>query len=67
MLTEGPVVLAKKRLQTLKLWRQWAGDLESAEKLLHDSMEPGIRTILKGKRLKLLEKIAKSFGWMNAL
>ena len=65
MLTEGPVVLAKKRLQTLKLWRQWASDLESDEKLLHDNMEPGIRTILKGKRLKLLEKIAISFGWKD--
>lgn len=44
-------------------WRELAKGLEQKEAELHASLEPGVREILKGKRLLLLERLAGEIGW----
>ena len=62
-LTKGPLDIMKLRLQKMRLWRDWARELEPAERELHASLHPSVASVLKGKRLLLLERIANSSGW----
>ena len=62
-LGRGPVWVAKYRLRKIMEWRELAKGLEQKEAELHASLEPGVREILKGKRLLLLERLAGEIGW----
>ena len=62
-LTKGPAWVASHRAQTLKRWSEWASELERAEKDLHQQLEQGVRSVLKGKRLLLLQRIAEDINW----
>ena len=62
-LTQGPLDIMKLRLQKMRLWRDWARELEPAERELHASLHPSVASVLKGKRLLLLERIASSLCW----
>ncbi|CAE7763142.1 unnamed protein product [Symbiodinium sp. CCMP2592] len=62
-LKEGPVGVMKHRLNLLQQWTSWKRDLAGAEANLHAAMDPGVASVMKGKNILLLEKIASSFGW----
>ena len=62
-LGRGPVWVARYRLRKIMAWRELAKGLEQKEAELHASLEPGVREILKGKRLLLLERLAGEIGW----
>ncbi|CAE7679056.1 RE2 [Symbiodinium sp. CCMP2592] len=62
-LKEGPVGVMKHRLNLLQQWTSWKRDLAGAEAELHAAMDPGVASVMKGKNILLLEKIASSFGW----
>lgn len=57
-LSRSKIERSKKRLLTLKTWRQWANDLAKTERELHEGMPAHTRRVMKCKRLALLEKIA---------
>ena len=63
LLIGGPMLVMKKRLETIKKWQEWEIELRENEKTLHESMPDGVREVMRGKRLLLLEKIAESIGW----
>ena len=52
----------RRRLETLKRWKGYVGELEVSERELRESLEPGIRHVLRGKRLLLLRRIAEELG-----
>ena len=60
---EGPVGVMRHRIGLLQKWTAWKKELMGAEKALHESMEPGVAAVMKGKSILLLEKIAASFSW----
>ncbi|CAE6967752.1 unnamed protein product [Symbiodinium sp. CCMP2592] len=62
-LKEGPVGVMKHRLNLLQQWTSWKRELSSAEAELHAAMDPGVASVMKGKNILLLEKIASTFGW----
>ncbi|CAE6914648.1 unnamed protein product [Symbiodinium sp. CCMP2592] len=62
-LKEGPVGVMKHRLNLLQQWTSWKRDLAGAEANLHAAMDPGVASVMKGKNILLLEKIASSFSW----
>ena len=62
-LKEGPVGVMRHRIGLLQKWTAWKKELMGAEKALHESMEPGVAAVMKGKSILLLEKIAASFSW----
>ena len=62
-LPKGPVAVMRRRLETLKRWKGYIGELEVSERELHEALEPGIRHVLRGKRLLLLRRIAEELGW----
>ena len=62
-LTIGPLGIMRSRLLLLRKWNEWAKELHSAETSLHASLHPSVRAVLHGKRLMLLDKIAKSLEW----
>eukprot|EP00435_Cladocopium_sp_Y103_P010138 s2396_g2.t1 len=49
---------AKRRLDTLKLWRQWADELAMDESVIKEQMPPHVKGIMANKRLALLERVA---------
>eukprot|EP00435_Cladocopium_sp_Y103_P031944 s3086_g8.t1 len=49
---------AKRRLDTLKLWRQWADELAVDESVIKEQMPPHVKGIMINKRLALLERVA---------
>ena len=64
MLTNSKLDNAKHRLNTLKLWRQWATDLHEDEVALRANLDPNVAAVLDGKPLLLLEKLANEvLGW----
>ena len=62
---KGPSWMCQQRAATLSKWLAWANELQVDEEKLHDSMEPGVRHVLEGKRILLLERIAKDIGWVD--
>ena len=62
---KGPSWMCQHRAATLSKWLAWANELQADEEKLHDSMEPGVRHVLEGKRILLLERIAKDLGWVD--
>ncbi|CAE7672319.1 SLC24A2 [Symbiodinium sp. CCMP2592] len=62
-LTKGPLCIMRNRLLLLQKWNQWAKDLRSDEAALQASLHPSVRKVLQGKKLLLLDKIAKSLDW----
>ena len=62
-LTKGPLSIMRSRLLLLKKWNDWAKELQSAEASLHASLHPSVRAVLQGKKLLLLDRIAKSLEW----
>ena len=62
-LTLGLVELAKHRIKTLDSWMQKARALQMRERDLHKKLNPKVARILKGKRLLVLEELAKDIGW----
>ena len=62
-LKEGPVGVMRHRIGLLQKWTSWRKELMGAEKALHESMEPGVAAVMKGKNILLLERIAASFSW----
>ena len=62
-LTKGPLEIMKIRLAKLKLWKQWAAELQPEERALRSSMAPSVRKVLGNKRIALLRKVAESLEW----
>ena len=62
-LTLGLVELTKHRIKTLDSWTQKARALQMRERDLHKKLNPKVARILKGKRLLVLEELAKDIGW----
>ncbi|CAK9064419.1 unnamed protein product, partial [Durusdinium trenchii] len=62
-LTLGLVELTKHRIKTLDSWMQKARALQMRERDLHKKLNPKVARILKGKRLLVLEELAKDIGW----
>ncbi|CAE7246058.1 unnamed protein product [Symbiodinium sp. CCMP2592] len=62
-LTKGPLCIMRNRLLLLQKWNQWAKDLRSDEASLQASLHPSVRKVLQGKKLLLLDKIARSLDW----
>ena len=62
-LIEGPVGVMKHRLATLQQWKVWAKELEKAELEIHANMPAHMQTVMEGKKLLLLERIANSLNW----
>ena len=56
MLTLEPHVLAKQRLEMLKLYKSRAEQLQSNEDQLHQALPPHVQQVVEGKRLLLLEE-----------
>eukprot|EP00435_Cladocopium_sp_Y103_P062683 s616_g24.t1 len=63
VLTLGPVEIAIRRTNTLKQWINMSKRLEAEECRLKASMEPGVESILRPKKLLLWEALAKQIGW----
>ena len=59
---DEPYDLAKFRVQFVKKWSARAKDLQGAEDAVHDSMEPHLKEVLRGKRLLLLGEMMKEAG-----
>ena len=65
-LIDGPVLVAKSRLKTILIWKQWKRELEVQEAALHEAMHPDVARVMEGKNLLLLQKIADSLEWPDA-
>ncbi|CAE7406578.1 unnamed protein product [Symbiodinium sp. CCMP2592] len=63
VLMEGPVAVLRRRLDVMTRWKSWAAELEKQEADLHKSLRPTVAGVSKGKRLLLLDRIAKSLDW----
>ncbi|CAE7207109.1 unnamed protein product [Symbiodinium sp. CCMP2592] len=63
LLIEGPVKVLRRKLDMITQWKAWAAELEPAEAELHKSLAPSVAEVVKGKRLLLLDRIAKSLQW----
>ncbi|CAE7242070.1 unnamed protein product [Symbiodinium sp. CCMP2592] len=63
LLIEGPVKVLRRRLDMITQWKAWAAELEPAEAELHKSLAPSVAEVVKGKRLLLLDRIARSLQW----
>ncbi|CAE7387257.1 unnamed protein product, partial [Symbiodinium sp. CCMP2456] len=53
----------RKRMELWTKWRAWASALERPEAELHKALDGGVASVLRGKKLLLLERIAQSLGW----
>ena len=58
-----PHLLVQKRAEFIKRWSARCLELKDAERKLHDSLEPHVKHVLSGKRLKLLEEILDSLSY----
>ena len=65
-LCHGPAWIAARRAETLGKWTSWAADLLPKDLELRSSLEPGVRKVLKSKRLLLLQRIAEDIDWPDA-
>ncbi|CAE7555695.1 SLC24A2, partial [Symbiodinium sp. CCMP2592] len=65
MLVNGPTWVVQRRAALLRKWTSWASDLEGEERALKEALDPQVAKVLQGKRLKLLERIAGSLGWVD--
>ena len=63
VLTLGPVEIALRRAATLKRWVSLAHKLEKEETKLKQNMEPGVESILRPKRILLMQTLANELGW----
>ena len=63
LLSSSPVDMLRHRLSVLHKWKTWARELQADEDRLHESLDPGVASVLKGKKLLLLRKVATSLGW----
>ena len=55
--------LTKKRIRTLQRWTSLAKQCAAEEQLVQDNLSEEVRTVLRGKRLVLLEKLADEVDW----
>ena len=62
-LVSSPTDLCKARLLKMQRWRDRAKELEPFEAKLREAMHPQVRQVLAGKRLCLLEEMAKDIQW----
>jgi hypothetical protein len=53
----------KRRLEKLKNWRGLADELAGKNQEIFDNMNPGCASVLKGKHLALLERLAVQIDW----
>ena len=65
VVTLGPVAIMQRRNEKLNKWLTWAAELNVQEGELKSTMEPGVREILKDKRVLLLKRIAADIGWVD--
>ena len=65
ILTKGPLSGMRRRLLLLRKWSEWAKELHSSEVSLHASLHLSVRAVLRGKKLFLLVRIAKSLAWTD--
>ena len=63
VLTRGPTEVVSFRRLAFRHWARRARALEQDEERLHESMEPGVRRVLRGKRLLLLDEMARAAGY----
>ena len=63
VITLGPAEIALRRASTLKRWVELAHKLEKDEVKLKQNMESGVESILRPKRILLLQALAKELGW----
>ncbi|CAE7732569.1 unnamed protein product [Symbiodinium sp. CCMP2592] len=63
LLIDGPLPVMRRRLDLLNRWSAWANELAEPEKALHASLDPRVGAVLSGKKLLLLDRIAKSLAW----
>lgn len=64
-LTLSPVDLAKHRIITLKRWTSMATMLNSKEQELKQCMDPGVKSVMKHKRILLMRQIAEDMAWRD--
>ena len=57
-----PYTLAKRRIAALKFWTSPAYELKESEKSFHDSLDPHLQDLLKGKRLLLFKEMSAASG-----
>eukprot|EP00435_Cladocopium_sp_Y103_P011809 s4361_g3.t1 len=62
-LTSSPHQLAKQRCEFLRTWSQRAREMQLDEAALHQSMPVHVRRIMEGKRILVMEALAKEMGW----
>ena len=58
VLSSSKTEVARRRLSTLRQWRQWADELACAEVEIKRNMPSHVRGVMMKKRLVLLEKLA---------
>ena len=63
VLLDGPLTVVRRRLDLYLTWRKWAQELEGREEQLHASLHPSVASVVRGKKLLLLDRIAKSLDW----
>ena len=62
-LAEAPHQLTKSRCQFLRKWAKRAASLQTAEHELHESMPQHVRRVMEGKRILVMEELAKEMDW----
>ena len=62
-LTGSPHQLAKMRCQFLQKWSRRAAELQTTEKELHRGMPEHVRRVMEGKRVLIMEELAKEMNW----
>ena len=62
-LTESPHQLTKLRCQFLRKWASRASILQKAELEVHERMPQHVRRVMEGKRILVMEELAKEMGW----
>ena len=60
MVTQEPALVARERLEMLKLYRDRAADLRGAEAELHKKLPAHVQGVVKGKCLLLFEERLKA-------
>ena len=63
ILSRSPLETMKLRLETTKKWRCLADSLACENNNIFSQMDAGCATVLKGKHLALLEKLATDYDW----
>ena len=63
VLIDGPLPVMRHRVDLLARWTSWANELAEQEKSLHASLDPRVEAVISGKKLLLLDRIARSMDW----